>query len=1102
MTDKNSSLSDVGDSILKSGTEKRGKPEWSLREDGKELEPLQFSNGKTQQDVVGEILEAIDEGYKIIFVKGVCGSGKCLDKDSLIFCKPKSENYGYYKISNLVGKEGKINSVDKKGKIIETDFKNVRKSGEKDLYRLRTRTGREITASKNHPLLTITRKGVEWKPLEEINENSYICLPNNIDCQGKKQRISDSQIKILAHLIAEGKLGDNAGSPRYYQNQEKNPKVRQDYINALSEYFPEGEVKERKNEVDLLFHDHDTREGTTNKLRLFVREHGLDGKGSNEKFVPNIIFNLEESKISLFLRVLFSCDGSIYYKKSKKRKKQPIIEYDSISKKLIDGISLLLSKFGIHHTITSKSFREQKEYAYRITVSNQRNIRKFIENVGFIGRKQILARDVYKKSKDHRFSNFDKVPRIIRDYLKDKGYSYNQLDRFQNYEEIEKHRKNKGFKQIRKDDSIETPYIFRQQKIDFLRGRIDKINRHIVDKNIGFICSKDIIWDKVKSIDYLKRDTTYDLEVPKYNNFIADGVIVHNSAMALNLAKEFDKTSIVVPVKALQKQYEHDYSNKKHVLKNGKKLKIDVIKGRSNFECPFLKNNYSSEDLGAFDEDFLYNKSCSNPKLPCRIEIKKQNEKRLREYVRKNDRTKNDLTISDIRRLSIAPVCPYWSPIVPSEIDLSVLDSRCKSYQGLNDKKYDIHQRKKGCGYYDQYESYLNSDVLIFNSYKYLLETVMNRKPATDLEIIDECDEFLDSLSNQKTINLNRLAMALGGLFSEKEEGMEAIRKITDLTNSILRKKPQKKIVPIGKTRIKELLRLFLDTGLMSYVECDDENYCYHLEEVAKTFQDFFDQTYLSFESDQRSESGELIVKLVTTNIEKRFKNLLEKNKVFVLMSGTIHSQEVLKEIFGISDFKIIEAETEDPGKLTVRKTGFELNCKYKNFREGRINREQYLYSLNRAVKKSEKPTLVHITSFFDLPTREEKEKLGLDLMTRDEIKRTQNKDKGGEIVNRFKEGQMPVLYTTKCNRGADFPGDTCNSIVITKFPYPNIGSLFWQILRKNKPKYFNEFYMDKSRRELLQRIYRGLRSEKDHVYLLSPDSRIFDRLPSEFSKD
>ena len=49
---------------------------WNLYEKGKFLEPLKFSNGKTQEDVVNEVLNSINNGEKIIFIHGVCGTGK------------------------------------------------------------------------------------------------------------------------------------------------------------------------------------------------------------------------------------------------------------------------------------------------------------------------------------------------------------------------------------------------------------------------------------------------------------------------------------------------------------------------------------------------------------------------------------------------------------------------------------------------------------------------------------------------------------------------------------------------------------------------------------------------------------------------------------------------------------------------------------------------------------------------------------------------------------------------------------------------------------------------------------------------------------------
>jgi len=59
----------------------------------------------------------------------------------------------------------------------------------------------------------------------------------------------------------------------------------------------------------------------------------------------------------------------------------------------------------------------------------------------------------------------------------------------------------------------------------------------------------------------------------------------------------------------------------------------------------------------------------------------------------------------------------------------------------------------------------------------------------------------------------------------------------------------------------------------------------------------------------------------------------------------------------------------------------------------------------------------------------------------------------------------------------------------------PDIGSAFWKILKKEKPEHYNDFYLDKSRREFMQRIYRALRSENDHIFLYSPDVRVFENL-------
>jgi Rad3-related DNA helicase len=587
------------------------------------------------------------------------------------------------------------------------------------------------------------------------------------------------------------------------------------------------------------------------------------------------------------------------------------------------------------------------------------------------------------------------------------------------------------------------------------------------------------------------------------------------SAIALNLARHFGKTSIVVPIKSLQEQYIRDYGGSKYVLSNGKKLTIQPILGRQNFKCRYLEENPIEDKTETVEKDLklteIFNPAlkkqqiiakqkdltCNNKLLPCKIEIKEKNLANLKQYIKQNPNVRlSDFdSVEDIKRITIAPVCPYWSPILTEEFETNRFkDAIKKQYTGLKNKKYSFYQRKKGCPYYDQYNAYIDSDVIIFNSLKYKIESLMNRKPATNIEIIDECDEFLDSFAEQASINLSRLLFSLNMLAYSNDRTKETIEKLLDITNALRvseKYKESDEIYELNNTLVQELLTTVLENPeLLDEIESDDHNYLFHLDEVARTFYDFMSETFFSIEK----KDNDKIINLVTTNLDKQLKALIDSNKIVVMMSGTVHSENVLKNIFGLDSFKTIEAEVENQGELIKCKHGYEVDCSYESFKSKRTTREQYLKALSKCISCAKPPTLVHVNSFSDLPTEIEKAKYELtNLPTQTELIEQQINDPKAKRVGDFREKSIPILFTTKCSRGIDFPGDICNSIIITRFPYPNISAIFWKILKKNKPEHFMSFYMDKSRRELLQKIYRGLRSKNDKVYLLSPDKRVIE---------
>ena len=535
------------------------------------------------------------------------------------------------------------------------------------------------------------------------------------------------------------------------------------------------------------------------------------------------------------------------------------------------------------------------------------------------------------------------------------------------------------------------------------------------------------------------------------------------STIALNIAKEFKKASIVVPVKTLQNQYKEDYTNNFQIKKKDKNLKITVIDGRNNHKCPYK------------------NTSCDDRELPCTIDIKEDNMPILKEYLEQNILAEEIRGIKDIRRKSIATACPHWSPLIPKEVKYNLEGAKEIEYDAINNKKVIYYKRKPGCSYYDQFDSYIDSDVIIFNSKKYELETIMDRKPQTDIEIIDECDEFLDKLSAEKEINLNRLSLRISNLQNPKLK--ELTLEVNDLISQI---RYTEEILLIKDTKLLNLLNYFLKN--IELFE-DEEDYLYNIYETARSFKNFFNETYVSF---KKNKYNELIATITTINLEKKLSEYLNKNKVFIMMSGTIHSENVLKNIFGIKDFKIIEAETKLKGNLIKKKTGLERTFNYE-FLNQKGSREVYLQALSKSIESAKKPVLIHVNSFTDLPDEYEFSKYKLNIKTRERLMEEQNKYRKGELLQSFKNKEIDTFYSTKCSRGVDLPGDQCNSIIFTKYPYPNIHSLFWKILKKSKPQNFGMFYFDKARRELIQRVYRGIRSENDEVNLLSPDIRVFD---------
>lgn len=595
---------------------------------------------------------------------------------------------------------------------------------------------------------------------------------------------------------------------------------------------------------------------------------------------------------------------------------------------------------------------------------------------------------------------------------------------------------------------------------------------------------------KLAPLIFSNKKTQADV-VDEVTQLIAQGkkvIFIHGvcgtgkSAIALNIARRLERASIVVPVKALQRQYENDYMNKMYLVKADRtRMSIAMITGRENHDS-LIKPGVS----------------CADPALPDTVLITERNAALVRQYYANNPliEHKRELPLKALRRISIAPTNPYWSPIVSSLYHLPLRDATPKRYRGLQGQEFIFYHRKEGCSYYDQYQAYLDADVLIFNAAKFLIESALNRRPETAVDIIDEADEFLDNFSEQEEISITRLASSLQNLrleFPAASDTRDALLELLELEEKRARALGvvEENLYHSKETKLPKILSLLLASpDLVAEIAFDDNYYSNTALHVAETFRELLDSTYITY----RRKEGELLVTLITTHLAQKFAELAGKSRALVLMSGTLHSQEVLRDVFGIRDFVIVEAETQQPGTMEIHRTGKEMNCRHAHLSLGGETRKQYLQALDACLARAKRPVLVHVHAFSDLPTEAEKAAHVLvHLISREQLIAQQKADKIGQQIADFKEKKSDVLYSTKCARGVDFPGEMCNSIVFTKYPNPNPKGVFWRVLQKNHADYYWEFYHDKARRDFLQRLYRALRSPDDYVTILSPDTRVLE---------
>lgn len=252
-----------------------------------------------------------------------------------------------------------------------------------------------------------------------------------------------------------------------------------------------------------------------NSLTLWLEELGLWGKNAHGKTIPNIVFKLERSQVSLFLNRLFATDGWATLLTSG----QSQLGYGTVSEKLARQIQHLLLRFGIIASLKKRSvkYNNTRRPAWQLDITDALSIKTFISEIGILGKEEALAKVADAISKKRYQTNRDLIPVEI-------------------WEQIAAAKGNETWSSLARRAGIQSYTNIHVGKRAFMRERLWILATALDNLPLQQLATSDVYWDEIVSIESVGNKQVYDLTIPETHNFVANDICVHNTAFCLNLA--------------------------------------------------------------------------------------------------------------------------------------------------------------------------------------------------------------------------------------------------------------------------------------------------------------------------------------------------------------------------------------------------------------------------------------------------------------------------------------------------------------------------------------------------------------------------------------
>lgn len=288
------------------------------------------------------------------------GTGGCVCAGTKIFT-----NSGEIKnIEDLVKEEGIIGYNTKTKTHSKETISYIQPLQKKECLEITTSFGKSLRCSKDHPIL-VKDKFIEAKNLklgDKIKIIEEIPLFGNY---------SPKYPRVIGWLLGDGSYGKD----QVARLSNCEPEIL-DFIKSNFKYSVQ---REHRTKLGKLY-----QEVAILGFCKFLREEGIYGQTKLRKTFPTKIGQYSKEALSELIGGFFDTDGYVYCRKAKGIDLAEI-SASSVSRQLLEMLSLLLIKFGIHGRIRERKPRENnpldKNSYYEYTIADSVSLLNFCNSI-------------------------------------------------------------------------------------------------------------------------------------------------------------------------------------------------------------------------------------------------------------------------------------------------------------------------------------------------------------------------------------------------------------------------------------------------------------------------------------------------------------------------------------------------------------------------------------------------------------------------------------------------------------------------------------------------------------------------------------------------